>query len=460
MNDPIANPYLADNFAPFRSEGDCVLRTQGYVPGDLVGTLYRIGPNPQFEPRAPYHWFAGDGMVHAFGFDRGTVTYRNRYVRTPRWTIEADVGRALFASFDPRGHDPLAEGRDPGVANTSIIHHAGQLLALNESSPPFRLASDLSPGGYVQGYGPRVTAHPKRDPATGMLHWFAYGAEGILDGVITYGVTDAQGGVAVRKRFQAPYASMIHDFLLSEHHVVIPVTPLTANPARAAEGRPMIAWDGDLPTWLAVLRKDGQGEVRWYRAAAAHVFHVVNAWEEGSVLHADVFLYPSAPMFPEADGSPAKSTLARLHRWTLALDDTRKAVHGQPLDDLDGEFPRMDERWTGRRHRHVWFGADTVHQNQAEPIRLNALVHMDLMLAKRSLYELPKGDLISEPVFIPRRCEGSEGDGWVSAVAWRVAENRSDLLLFEATDVSRGPVMTAQVPHRVPFGFHGSWVPV
>jgi carotenoid cleavage dioxygenase-like enzyme len=44
-------------------------------------------------------------------------------------------------------------------------------------------------------------------------------------------------------------------------------------------------------------------------------------------------------------------------------------------------------------------------------------------------------------------------------VIYRGAEKRSDLLVFEAGALSSGPIATAQLPHRVPFGFHGNWRP-
>jgi len=69
MNAPVrTNPYLAGNFAPVRSEDAFAdLPVTGEIPKGLNGSYYRNGPNPQFEPRDPnHHWFAGDGMVHAF----------------------------------------------------------------------------------------------------------------------------------------------------------------------------------------------------------------------------------------------------------------------------------------------------------------------------------------------------------------------------------------------------------
>jgi carotenoid cleavage dioxygenase-like enzyme len=73
-------------------------------------------------------------------------------------------------------------------------------------------------------------------------------------------------------------------------------------------------------------------------------------------------------------------------------------------------------------------------------------------------YLLPTGDTISEPVFVERGKDAAEGDGWLLAVVWRARENRSDLAVFNATDVEAGPVALVQLGHRVPDGFHGNWV--
>ncbi|HYA81233.1 MAG TPA: carotenoid oxygenase family protein, partial [Methylocystis sp.] len=35
----------------------------------------------------------------------------------------------------------------------------------------------------------------------------------------------------------------------------------------------------------------------------------------------------------------------------------------------------------------------------------------------------------------------------------------SDILVFAATDLAAGPLAVAQLTHRVPYDFHGSWRP-
>ena len=62
-----------------------------------------------------------------------------------------------------------------------------------------------------------------------------------------------------------------------------------------------------------------------------------------------------------------------------------------------------------------------------------------------------------EPLFVPRSADAAEGDGWLVATVYRPSEDRSDFVVFEAMDVAKGPIGWAELPRRVPFGFHGNW---
>lgn len=87
----------------------------------------------------------------------------------------------------------------------------------------------------------------------------------------------------------------------------------------------------------------------------------------------------------------------------------------------------------------------------------DSLARFDFDTGERHLYTLAPGDVVSEPVFVPRAADAPEADGWLLAVAWRAREQRSDLLVFDALDLAAGPIAAARLPHRVPFGFHGGW---
>ncbi|HWU79965.1 MAG TPA: carotenoid oxygenase family protein, partial [Caulobacter sp.] len=377
------NPFLSGNFAPVRSEDDFDLVVEGALPAGLNGTLYRNGPNPQFDPRDDnYHWFVGDGMLHAFTVADGKVSYRNRWVRTNKWRLENTAGQALFGSWgNPMTSDPSVLGVvSDGVANTNIIQHGGHLLALEEAHAPFELTGpDL---GTIGAYdlGGKVTAHPKACPVTGELVFFAYADDPMpLSSKISWGVADADGRLLKRETFEAPYCSMIHDFIVTEHHVVIPVLPLTGSLQRAMGGKPVFAWEPDKGGHLAVIpRAQGVAGLRWIEVPACYIFHVMNAFEQDGRIVADVMRYAAAPLFPNADGTKGENAAAYLTRWTIDLE--AGALAEAPLDETAGEFPRFDERFAGQAYRHGWFVGQSLKPGD---FRSNVVAHVDLVEGTR-----------------------------------------------------------------------------
>ena len=455
----VINPYLTGNYGPVRGEDDFALEVVGEIPAGLAGAYYRNGPNPQFDPRGEYHWFGGDGMIHGFFIEDGKATYRNRYVRTPKFTLEQAAGRSLFGSMgDPRHTDPSAMGQDGGVANTNIVWHAGKLFALEEGHMPTELDPvTLETKGYAGQYKGNVTAHPKLDPETGEMVWFAYNAhEGFFNTGLAYGVTDAAGKVVRRDVFDAPYSSMVHDFLVTRRHALFPILPLTGSLERAMMGGAPFAWEPEKGAFVGVMARDAAVDtVRWFEVEACYVFHPMNAWEDGDKIHADVMEYPHAPLFPNADGSRSSNAGARLVRWTIDLAAPTHRIKREPLDDLVGEFPRLDERRAGLAYRHGWYAAN--FDRDIGMIGFNGLAHVDHATGKRADYRFAPGEAPGEPIFVPRSADAEEGDGWIIATLYRAAEDRSDLVIFDAQALAAGPIAIAKVPRRVPFGFHGNW---
>ena len=455
---------LQGNLAPIWTESDAyALPVVGELPRELRGTLYRNGPNPQFTPTSPHHhWFGGDGMVHAFTLEDGRVRYRNRWVRTPKWLKENAAGRPLIDVFGPPDAERMADPEDKlsCVANTNILAHAGRLLALEEGHPPVEMdAATLATVGFHRfggDFSGPFTAHPKVDPHTGELLFFGYFAAGAFTPDIVFGTVDAAGQLGAMRRFAAPYASMVHDFCVTERHVLFPILPLTGSLERAMRGAPPFAWEPDLGAHVGILPRGAPaGAIRWFRASSRYVFHVMNAWEDGARIHADVAQYEQAPLFPFADGrmpDPARSQ-ARLCRWTFDLDGNSDAFASTYIDDLVSEFPRLDQRYAGLPYRHGYYAC---HRGSGSD--LNAIAHIDHATGRRALHVLPDGDATSEPVFVPRAPDAAEGDGFLLAVIWREAEKRSDLVVLDAGAVDRAPLATAQLSHRVPFGFHGNFV--
>ncbi len=464
MTQPFPNtPYLSGNYAPILMESDAHdLVIEGEMPRDLHGVFYRNGPNPQYPPLGKnHHWFAGDGMIHALRIEDGRVSYRNRWVHTERFKLEREAGRRLFAATlgGPNADDAPADA-NTALANTNIVWHGEKLLALVESHPPTELDPDsldtIGPWTFNDDYAGPFTAHPKLDPETKEMFFFGYMAKGPATPDIAFGIVDGQGNLKRQDYITAPYASMVHDFIATDKDLIFPIFPATVDVERIMNGGPMIAWDPDQGTHIGVLgQNDDTDTLRWFQGEACYVYHPMNAYRDGSKIIADVMKYNRVPLFPNADGSrsPEGEGLSNssLVRWTFDLDANTDSYSEDVLDDQGGEFPRFDERFAGRSYRHGFYAVPNKDEE------FDRLVHLDLKTGTRRVYNPGDGSAFGEPLFIPRSASADEGDGYLIALAYRPQTNTSDLLVFDASDISAGPVATAKLPVRIPHGFHGNW---
>jgi carotenoid cleavage dioxygenase len=48
----------------------------------------------------------------------------------------------------------------------------------------------------------------------------------------------------------------------------------------------------------------------------------------------------------------------------------------------------------------------------------------------------------------------------VLSIVYDASRDGSDLVILDATDFGGRPVATVALPQRVPFGFHGTWLPL
>ena len=88
-------PVLNGGFAPIDHELTLDLTDiEGEIPKDLTGMYVRNGPNRRFEAPGRYHWFDGDGMLHAVRFANGKAQYQNRWVMTD--SLQEELSAGLF----------------------------------------------------------------------------------------------------------------------------------------------------------------------------------------------------------------------------------------------------------------------------------------------------------------------------------------------------------------------------
>ncbi len=438
------NPYLTGNFAPVDGELTATdLEVRGHVPEELEGRLLRIGPNPVAPNPAIYHWFSGNGMVHGLRLRGGRAEwYRRRYVRDTAVAEHLGVPQVEGLNDEMLG----------GVVNTNVIGHAGKTYAIVEAgSRPMELTDELESVRYSDFGGtlPRgFTAHPKRDPDTGELHATAYHFEWQHLQYIVVG-TDGR----VRKTVDVPLQAspMVHDCSITKNYHLLLDMPVLFKPEEMSEDSPFpYRWSPDYGARVGLLPREGTADdVIWAEVEPCYVFHPMNSYEDsdGRVVM-DVCRHPK--MFATDAHGPNEGP-PTFDRWII--DPKGGPVKEERIDDAGQEFPRHDERLIGKPYRYGYtasVGGDFVS---------GQLRKHDLHKRTTEARVEREGRSFLEPVFVPRSEDAAEDDGWILAYVYDRERNGSEVLILNASDFTGEPEAVITLPERVPFGFHGNWVP-
>ncbi|OUC90621.1 carotenoid oxygenase family protein [Streptosporangium minutum] len=459
------NPYLMGVYAPVQDEITAEnLKVIGEIPKDLNGVYLRNGPNARFPARGRYHWFDGDGMVHAVHFENGRARYRNRYVRTRAFEAESAAGRSLWTGVMENPKDnPFGNTRGLNLkdsANTDVIFHRGKVLTTwylcgaPYGMDPLSLET-LGVETFLDTLTGDFMAHPKLDERTGELFWFDYGPRRPY---LRYGVVGAGGRVEHCVELDLPGARLPHDMAITAGHAILMDLPLYQDMDAARQGRYKLTFNRELPSRFGIIPRRGQAhEIRWFEAKPCYIYHVVNAWEEGDEIVMDVCRV-SRPA-PAGSGSPLARMIsylkldARMHRYRFDLRTGR--TREESVDpDHNTEFPSIDARLTGRRSRYAY----NVSVKDAATNLFDGLVRYDNVTGAKEAYSYGEHRYGSEAPFAPRDGATAEDDGYLVSFVTDEREGTSEVQVLHAADLTAGPVARIVLPRRVPLGFHATWV--
>jgi 8'-apo-carotenoid 13,14-cleaving dioxygenase len=423
------------------------LAVDGIIPPELDGRYVRIGPNPvEPDPRS-YHFFTGDGMLHGIRIGDGRAHwYRNRWIRSKAVAKACGFPAALGPRhiFD--------------TVNTSIVGHAGCAYALVEAgSTPVRFGQTLEDqrfddfGGTLPG---SFTAHPRRDPVTGELHAICY--EATDPNRIRYNVVDIGGRVRRSVVIAVSHGPLIHDCAITNRFAIVLDLPLTLSLRTVISGQGFpYRWNGDHPARIGLLPRNGEAaDMIWIALDPCFVFHTANAYDlpDGRVI-LDVIAYDR--MFSKENDGPDANPRG-LERWTI--DPIARTIDQRMMDATPQELPRIDERCTGKPYRYAY--AMGLPDEIGETLVGEApLLKHDLDTGAREAHDFGPGRVAGEFVFVPRGPNAAEDDGWLIGLVINADQTSTALEIIDARAIDEPPVASIRLPHRVPPGIHGTWLP-
>lgn len=446
------------------------LPIQGRWPRELRGTLYRVGPaRRELGGVSMTHWFDGDGMVQAFRFDQGQVRHEGVMLSTRKLKTEEAAGRLLYSGFaqSVSGSPTLSGPDDVNSANINLLSLARskELFALWEGGSALAIdPSTLQAKGFKvwspQTQGAPFSAHPRVAP-DGSVWSFGYvpGSGRLL----IYEIS-AEGQLRRQHALAAEQADMVHDFAITERHLVFLLMPMKFE-GRLAQGNLLAGyrWQSAAPL-IALLVNKSDFSLQRFELPATGVFHLANAWEQGGsvqirfVAQRNILSAMQRMRVPQSVDFEPRVTADYTPdtQWahiTLTPATGRAELQLQGPDAV--EFPRVHPARNGLPTK---FTTLIARSRQMRPQVSGFDTVMTLDGDKPSRYRYGDGWIAEEHVYVPAPNHSREGQGWLLGSAYHWPSERTTLSVFDAAAVQAGPIAQATLPYGLPLGLHGQFV--
>ncbi|KAK3270750.1 hypothetical protein CYMTET_20867 [Cymbomonas tetramitiformis] len=389
-----------------------------------------------------------------------------------------------------------------GRGNTALLYHHNKLYGLYEGDAPYGLqvlchAAIQTLEWETNGLSFPFTAHPKIDAVNGECVFF--GAQSTAKPYLTMGVMSADGTVTRTVPVtDIAQPKFIHDFAITTHFMVIMDLPLTFdfnNPLKHPVNGESILFKPEIGARLGLLPRteigqqalglDSMNKLKWFDLpSACFVFHVFNAFEVSQTR--------SATADPEAALPTAVRLLAcRMANIDMAImrdpsyfkDDmvmevfqfdlditTGKAAQTTVAKGTYGEFPMVNPRTVSIKSQYGymasyipqpgttwWSGGEfpRVVKIDFDSGKMVGEVAFADCIPRKSADGVVSG---GECRFVPKQpsAGAAEDDGYLLTYVHDEAVNISYFVVIDAKNML--PMASVQLPQRVPYGFHTTYL--
>ncbi|KAM4086461.1 hypothetical protein ACJW30_10G103100 [Castanea mollissima] len=496
------------NFAPVDELKEALLITdiEGKIPDNFPDGVYlRInGSNPLFGGqkstmsmfgRSSQSWVEGEGMVHALYLNKDSdgswnVAYNKKHVETETFKLEKQRNKPCFL--------PATEGDSPAILSAYMLN---LVVAENYVPQEIDIGALKTLGNWdVNGAWKRpFTSHPKRDPGTGEL--VIVGMDAIKP-FLELGVISADGKKLVHKvDLKLDRCCIIHEIGITQKYNVILDFPPTIEIKRLFRGGPLIKYGKEDYSRIGIIPRYGESDsIRWSEVETNCTFHVINCFEDDNevvvwgcrALDAIVpgpgrslnkFEWFSKRFKPinsiEGDINSSEEDgllFTRCYEWRLHMKTGEVRERNLTGTEFSMDFPIINGNFTGLKNKYGNTQVvDSIASSTAGMPKYGGLakLHFEETDTKSSLrkrhseeqikveyHMFEENTFCTGAAFVMKEGSFEEDDGWIITYVHNEDTDISEAYIIDAKKFSSEPVAKITLPCRVPYGFHGAFMPI
>jgi carotenoid cleavage dioxygenase-like enzyme len=441
------------------------LPVRGELPEWLTGSLLRTGPAKwDVNGRSMNHWFDGLAMLHRFSFGGGEASYANRFLNTRAYRAVEETGEIGYSEFatDPcrslfQRVTAIFSPKLTDNANVNLVELGERFISMTETPIPVEFDDRTldTVGVAYKPPGMLTTAHPHLDRASkGMLNYAAKLGPRSSYRFFLLEPDAAKPKVLASAPVREP--GYMHSFGLTERWLVLAEFPYVVNPRDLAlSGRPYIEnyrWKPERGTRFHLFDRVTGERTGPFEAEPRFGFHHVNSYEEDGDVVVDICTFRDAEIVQDLylERLRAGKPLSQPSPERFRISTGDGTVTTEALVDHALELPRINYgRCNERPYRYVWGVSDGPDSGWLEQI-----VKADVAERRTAVWEEP-GSYPGEPVFVAAPDAEAEDEGVLLSVVLNGERGNSFLLVLDARSLDE--LARAEVPHHIPFGFHGQY---
>ncbi|PKA45714.1 Carotenoid 9,10(9',10')-cleavage dioxygenase 1 [Apostasia shenzhenica] len=440
-----------------------------------------------------------------------TVSYKNCFVQSDTFRLERRLRRPSFL--------PTIEGDATSIvaalllnqlrfgkmhkemSNTGVFEHSGRVFSISENHMPYEIdllsLETIGHWNLSKAWDRPFIAHPKKAPGSGELVFAGASANKPF---LVLGVLSADGKKIKHKvDLRLDRSIICHDIGVTKRYNIILDMPLTSDINRLMRGGPLIKYEKESYARIGVMPRYGNAEsVTWFEVNPYCTFHIVNCYEtEDEVVvrgfRADGSIIPGPDLgrnkfqwFSEGfrfasndeildEESNEGTFFSRLHEWRLNMRSGCVNERYLTGSEFSSELPMINDSFQGLYNQYTY--AQVVNSEASSNCGLpkygclakfyldekdntkTSVQNISNEHIKVKRHELGANKFCSGAAFVSKQGKNGEDDGWLISFVHDEHTNKSQVHIIDAKNFEGLPVAVFTLPRRVPYGFHGVFIP-
>ncbi|KAF5456485.1 hypothetical protein F2P56_025964 [Juglans regia] len=299
-------------------------------------------------------------------------------------------------------------------------------------------------------------------------------------------------------------STIIHELGVTQRYIVIMDFPLTIDLKRVVRGGPLIKYNKEEYARIGIMPRYGTNSdsIKWFDVEPNSTFHILNSFEDGD----DVVLWacraldsiipgpdmglnkfewfsrrfkPINSVDHDLDGT-INSTSAedgllftRCYEWRLHMQTGEVRERNLTGTEFSMDFPIINGNFTRVKNRYGYTQVvDSIASSTSGMMKFGGLAKLhfeeperkvqtdDQELIKAEYHMFEDNTFCSGAAFVPKEGGFEEDDGWIITFVHNEDTNISKVYIIDAKKFSCEPVAKITLPCRVPYGFHGDFMPI